>query len=305
MHRSGKEYDPRNMAACVVSPSAPDDEWWAEREKSSPHRSYNQNRNLVARVAVGSIAMIPRPDRGVVYCGRVSGPFELVDDPPWRDSYLATRREQGLSEDSPESWHVADVAQCWPVDKFRPVPIPPIPGWIRRSFFGRGTYGVVPTFGEMDPHSIMDRVIDGPDVEVRDWTTDKSEVERRLLTDLVPDTFEHLVVGLLQLEHPSEVWIQVGGSGDGGIDGIGADAQGTVTGLLQCKWQYWNDSVEFGHARWGDAGRRGYLAALMYPEPINKPDGIMVLDRPTIAGLVLKHADQLSQAVSMRVGRPK
>ena len=43
-----------------------------------------------------------------------------------------------------------------------------------------------------------------------------NEVERRLVESVGPGTFEHLCVSLLQLEFPEEVWVHVGGSGDGG-----------------------------------------------------------------------------------------
>jgi hypothetical protein len=47
-------------------------------------------------------------------------------------------------EDGEEYLHAADVAQCWRVDAMKPIRIPRIPAWTRRSLFGRSTYGVIP-----------------------------------------------------------------------------------------------------------------------------------------------------------------
>ena len=51
---------------------------------------------------------------------------------------------------------------------------------------------------------------------MRAWTLDIEEIKRRLAEDLTPTSFEHLVVSLLQLEHPTETWQYTGGPGDGG-----------------------------------------------------------------------------------------
>src|SRR5690348_10737098 len=139
MQRAGVGYDPRKLKECVVDLSCGDDEWNAAHAASDKRREYNQNRNLVRKVEIGSIALVPRPTRGVIYCGRVSGRFELVNAPPWYDRYMKIRGDA----DDESRWHAADVAQCWTVDEFRPIPVPRVPAWIRRSLFGRSTYGVV------------------------------------------------------------------------------------------------------------------------------------------------------------------
>jgi len=185
---------------------------------------------------------------GVVFAGRVQGNFELVDDPPWAQDYLDLRTAQGLSnEDHPDRSHVGDVVQCWRVDHFRPVPLPAIPAWIRRSLFGQSTYGIIhpPAGLDFKPFAALDGLIDQPGKVVQDWTLDITEVERRLLAEVMPLPFEHLCVALLQLEYPDQVWAHVGGSGDGGVNGIGADAHGTVTSLLQCKSSYWGGELDF------------------------------------------------------------
>jgi hypothetical protein len=292
MHRAHVPYQSRNLSACVVDPSCDDDEWratHAQQLNRSPQ--YNQNRNLVRAVAVGSIALIPRPSLGLIFCGRVVHDFELVNSPPWYDHYMQLRHDQGRKEeDSDKWWHAADVAQSWEVDEFRPIPVPRIPAWIRRSLFGRSTYGVIHSQEgiDEDPHATMVAILGSSGFRRRDLTLDLRVVERRLMEDLTPSTFEHLVVSLLQLEHANETWVQVGGSGDGGVDGVGADQQGNVAGLLQCKWQYWGGEP-FVETVWKVDHRipyRTYLASLLYPKGVVLPTNSVFLDRSAIARLV-------------------
>jgi hypothetical protein len=91
MARAGAAYNPRNLKLCVVDPSCGDDEWIIAHAASDRRRQFNQNRNLVRKVVNGSIALIPRPTHGVIYCGRVVSKFELVNAPPWYDRYMAIR----------------------------------------------------------------------------------------------------------------------------------------------------------------------------------------------------------------------
>ena len=301
MARAGIAYDALNLAACMVNPSCPDDEWEMARN-ALPRKfpQHTQNRNLIRQVGIGSIVLVPRPMRGVVYCGRIASDFELVDRPPWYARYMEMRGES----DSEETWHAADVSQSWQVNKFVPIALPRLPAWIRRSLFGRSTYGVIHGDELMgDPHAAMTRIIDVEGFETRTWTLDVGIVERRMLEDLTPTSFEHLMVSLLQLEHEGEAWTHAGGSGDGGVDGVGADSQGRVAGLLQCKWQYWGEPVLSDGGVWGgrDTPFRHYLACLRYPAGC-APQGIIFLNRPAIAGLVVKHHARLPQAFGMRVG---
>jgi hypothetical protein len=312
MVKKGKIYSPQNLHSCIVDPACGDTEWSHWHNLSNRNRQYNRNRNFVNKIKIGSVAMIPRPSLGVIFCGRVKSPFQLENNPAWYSDYLELRRSQKLSNDDPSHengegpWHAADVAQCWEVDEFRPIPIPRIPAWIRRSMFGRSTYGTIPYQQEIksDPYSVLSDIMDNPGFEARGWTTNEDEVKRRLVTDLTPSSFEHLAVSLLQLEYPDEVWTQVGGSGDGGIDGIGADNSGKVTGLLQCKWQYWGGEVFSGDSPWGVAhDARKYLAALMYPPDVASPQNCEFLNRDELVRLVIKHHEKLPLARSMRVGK--
>ncbi|WP_425485132.1 restriction endonuclease [Dokdonella fugitiva] len=74
-------------------------------------------------------------------------------------------------------------------------------------------------------------------------TEDSDEIARRLVDLLSPASFEHLVVDVLRLERPDLMWLHVGGTGDGGADGIGFRADGTPAAILQCKlrWPGWLD----------------------------------------------------------------
>jgi hypothetical protein len=117
-----------------------------------------------------------------------------------------------------------------------------------------------------------------------------------------PNSFEHLCVALLQLENPEHVWMHVGGSGDGGIDGIGAHASGAVVGLLQCKWAYRGEDV-FVDRQDGRAGTQQILAALLHSEGVSPREGVEFWPRDQIASLVLKHAERLPLALSLRVKR--
>ena len=87
-----------------------------------------------------------------------------------------------------------------------------------------------------------------------------------------PSAFEHLMVHVLQLESGNAIsWHHVGGSGDGGVDGIGMSAKGEVAGVLQCKWYYsgnLHDLVRDGQRvreRWPNA-KVGAVAVLLGPE---------------------------------------
>lgn len=301
LHKS-HEYDPKNLKNCVVDLRCDDDTWNAALSGVRSNQ-YNQNRNLVRSVDKGSIAMIPRPQQGVIYCGRIVSEFELVDAPAWYDDYLHIRRKNKPGDiDNENTWHAADVAQCWQVDRFREIPVPRIPVWIRRSLFGRSTYGEIRRDEklDLDPYAVLSEIIESNTFRARSWTTDINEIQTRLLEDVTPSAFEHLMVSLLQLENPGEMWTHVGGSGDGGVDGIAADQHGKVTGLLQCKWQYAGESP-FLAGIWKPIQSLKYLASLRHPT-CESADDYTFMGLEKIAELVKKHSSRLPQALSMRIG---
>ena len=299
----GVERDRHQLRAGIIDLRCDEAEWRRLYAGLGPdRRNYQTNRNFVHDVEPGAIALVPRPALGVVYAGRVVEGFDLVDDPPWADDYLALRRTQG-QEAGNEPDHVADVAQCCRVDRFRALPFPLFPAWIRRSLLGRSTFGRVkpmPQHG-LDPFEFLDKLLDNPARASKAWTTDLPEVGRRLIDAVGPNTFEHLCVALLQLEEPGSIWAHVGGSGDGGVDGIGADQDGAVVGVLQCKWAYWGGPV-FDRATTSVAAPRRILASLLHPEGMVPGDGVEFLNQERISSLVVKHAHRLPLALTLRVG---
>jgi hypothetical protein len=269
----------------------------------SERSQYQKNRNFARSIKPGAIALVPRPNRGVVFAGRVVAPYELLNDPPWGDEYLSIRRQQGLDVEDPFS-HLADVAQSCKIDSFRAVPLPLIPAWIRRSLLGRSTYGFVHPLPEvhLHPYPALDRLIESPERTNWSWTTDIAEVERRLINGVGPNAFENLCVALLQLDYPNQVWLHAGGSGDGGIDGIGTGVNGTIEGLLQCKWAYSGDEVPIA-APGIQASVQQILAALIHPDAVGVPPGVNFWSRHEIARRVIRYANRLPLAMSLRIGK--
>ena len=107
------------------------------------------------------------------------------------------------------------------MDKWRKIQFSAFPAWIRKSFFGRSTVARIHPSSFGNPHEVLDKWIDSPQRPIPEWTVEIPEIEKRLVWNIGPNEFEHLVVALLQLEQPDRVWRHVGGSGDGGVDGMG------------------------------------------------------------------------------------
>lgn len=301
--RDGIEPRRGHLRESVVDLLCPDDEWKAFYEISDKklRKQYQQNRNFVHLIKPGAIALVPRPNRGVVYAGRVKAPFEFLDDPPWGNDYLSLRREQGL-DIADEFSHLADVAQCCEVDQFVQISLPLIPAWIRRSLFGRSTYGEIRPLPQLAlrPYPVLQRLLDNPERMALVWTNDLSEVERRLVDAVGPNAFEHLCVALLQLEDPENIWTHVGGSGDGGVDGMGAATNGKVVGLLQCKWAYGGEDIVVAAPPSRHVVRQ-IVAALLHPESVKPRDDIEFWSRRYIASLIVKHASSLPLGLSLRI----
>lgn len=302
--REGVERRRGHLRDAVVDFQEPDANWWALRLQLENPKMSSQSRNFARSVAVGDIMLVPRPSRGVVYAGRIIHPFEVLDDPPWGDEYLRLRETQKLDTTNVFS-HLADIAQCCEVDEFRPLPFTTVPAWVRRSLLGRSTFGRLHTLPvlDLDAYTSLEALLDKPWRAKRSWTSDLVEVERRLADFVGPGTFEHLCVALLQLEHPDEIWEHVGGSGDGGLDGVAALATdpSRMVGVLQCKWAYWGGPIAIAEPQ-SDAHPRQILASLLHPDDVAPVDGVELWTRQRIAELVLKHAASLPIARTMRVG---
>ena len=170
---------------------------------------------------------------------------------------------------------------------------------------GRSTLGRIKPIRlgqlQLDPFKTLDHIIEHPERRCPPKTSDHSEIEKRLVTDIGPNSFEHLVVALLQLERPEEIWSHVGGSGDGGVDGIGTDTEGKVVGLLQCKWLYDGHELPFESDTENDLKIKRYVATLIHPIDLSQARGTILLNRSAIANLVLKHAVRLPWAKSMQI----
>ena len=267
-------------------------------------REYTRNRNFIRSVTEGSIVVIPRPEHGIAHLGRISGPFEIVDDPPWAQTYLDVRGRQDLDLDDQNHHHVADVAQGWPVeDDFVPVDLPRLPGWLRKSLLGRSTYNVLQSH-PLDPQTSALDVLDNILIDIppppTDWTLDVETIKRRLVDALNnPCAFENLVVSLLQLEHPNETWHHTGGPGDGGVDGMASDEANKVVAIMQAK--YYADSAPRLSAFPARPLRR-YAAVLLPPDPRGPPNGTRLLDLHWIACAVKRHWHSLPLARALRVG---
>ena len=302
--RNAVEQRQGHLREAIIDFYAPDADWWAHRPQLKNPKMSSQTRNFARKVTVGDIMLVPRPSRGVVYAGRIIRPFEVLDDPPWSDEYLRLREAKGL-DTSDKFSHLADIAQCCEVDEFRPLPFTTVPAWVRRSLLGRSTFGRLHTLPilDLDAYTSLSTLLDIPWRATRPWTSDPVEVERRLSDFVGPSTFEHLCVALLQLEHPDEVWEHVGGSGDGGLDGVAASAAdpSRMVGVLQCKWAYWGGPIAIAEPQ-SYANPRQILASLLHPDNIAPVDGVEFWTRQRVAELVLKHAEILPVAKTMRVG---
>jgi hypothetical protein len=153
--------------------------------------------------------------------------------------------------------------------------------------------------------SLMARWEEGRAFPPRPWTINPPEVTQRLREAITPSLFEGLVVSLLQLEEPHLSWLGVGGSGDGGIDGVASDDDGDVVSVLQCKWA-WDGGHVFGQDLvWPGTNKplRRVFAHMTHRS--GAPAGAdLVWDVGVITELLLKHAHHLPLAVTLRVGHP-
>jgi hypothetical protein len=279
--------------------------------KSSYRRSVTINRGFARTVSPGDVVVMPRPSEGVCYVGRIAGKFELVNDPPWADEYLKYRQAKRLPFDD-EMSHIGDVVQSWPVERWQAVPVPHIPRWISYLLFRRDTIGLIGNHPDGQPSaaSVLQQLQAGTYSLAIPWTTQIAEVEIRLLNLVSPQAFEHLVCDLLQLENPEMRWWHIGGSGDGGVDGIGTDLNGNVVAAVQCKWKYGDDLVELGRETrqpleklWGARELAVYVATLFAPKAQGKvPTGVTIWTRTEIAQLLIKHRAECVMARSLGVG---
>ncbi len=294
-------YDPKHLEACLVNPMNNSD-WDNQICMHSKTQQFNKNRNFARRVTKGSIAVIPRPELGAVFLAKVTSDFEIINSPAWAKNYMKLRAEAKLNIDDARRRHIADVCQGWQVEKYKQVDLSKLPAWLRRSLFGRTTFGVFknhPLDKTITAFDYLDNIYKGtPKFPVKK-TTEISEVKNRLIENLTANSFEHLIVALLQLEHPNEIWHQTGGPGDGGIDGLGSDDQGNVIGIMQAKF-YADHAPTLPLQK--DKTVRRYAAVLLPESPNCDEKGIQLLDLNWTANMVVKHCEKLPLAMTMRIG---
>ena len=309
-HQDGTEfpYDPTCLDQCLVNPMIDSD--WDEQiqrhkqTKGFKSQQFNKNRNFAKKISIGSIVVIPRAELGSVYLGRVVSDFKIIGNPGWAADYMTLREDKKLNIDDSKKRHIADVCQGWKVDGYKRVDLSKLPAWLRRSLFGRSTFG---TFSNhpLDPtitaSACLQAIYDGDSILTLEWTEDLDEVKKRLIENLATNSFEHLVVSLLQLEHTDEIWHQTGGAGDGGIDGLGSDQHGNVTGIMQAK--FYSDVApalpELTHGK-----IRRYAAVLLPEHPKSINGDTTLLDINWVAKKTIEHASRLPLAITMRVRGP-
>lgn len=178
---------------------------------------------------------------------------------------------------------------------------------MRRSLFGRSTYGGFDAYHPLDrnvtSYDVLDRILNGSSPVRLAWTLKPDEIKKRLVDTLNnPSAFENLVISLLQLEHPDEMWHHTGGPGDGGIDGFGSNESDKIVGLLQAKFRA-NHAPNLGNLGIDDGERIKRYAAVLLPETPRAPtDGTHLLNLDWIACAVRQHWRRLPLAMTMRVG---
>ena len=160
--RDGVEYDPNSLWSCMVDPlRADDDEWQKEVSKKERTNEFTRNRKFVKKVTVGSIVVIPRSERGVVYLARITTEFELENSPHWAGDYLKLRRNQDKIIEDKIYRHIGDVAQGWEVDKYEAIDWPLIPDWIKKSTSHRQTYCIIRSpDASVTAHSVLSKILE-------------------------------------------------------------------------------------------------------------------------------------------------
>ena len=224
------------------------------------------------------------------------------------DAPLQLRAAHGLpaAEQEAISRFVADVVQGWPIaDGYHPVPLSRIPGWIRRTLAGRSTYGEFthphPFDDSVTAYGRLNAILNETEPPRGGWTLGHDEIKWRLVDAMTPNLFEHVVVSLLQFDHPEEAWLHSGGSGDGGIDGFGSDASGRTVAVMQAKY-VGHELHEFGNLPTAGPPIRRYWAEFLPGSRTNLPEGVQLLDLDWVVSAVLRHWRFLPLALTLRIG---
>lgn len=273
----------------VLPFDAPEAEWCALGNVSARTQ---RHRNYLNKLAIDqSVLVMPRMVEGKLYLGRYRG-YEIHRQPIWLQEFRDMCADYpDISEESRDS----SICHVFKVDRWRAVPFTGVPAWIRKSVFGQDGIQQISDVGSLSALDELTRLLtEQPQTQ---WTptTDAAEVKNRMLNLLSPSAFEHLMVSLLQLEQPDVRWVHVGGSGDGGVDGLGVQ-NGETNAILQCKWQYDGRPVKAE-----TSGVQLYIATLFGERQTESPSHIKFFGSDEVAELVLKHAERLPFALTLGV----
>lgn len=277
-------------------------------ERNDNGRGYKSavthHRNLASRIDTGSIVLVPRPSEGKCYAGEVSRPFELVDIPPWGDRYLDLRKASGCTVEDPLG-HIGDVVQTWPIDNWHALPFVGLPRWISYRLLSRNTLGIIEDLADPPVSALgeVQQLLGRAPGAFFQPVRGAENLERALLDWLSPSIFELLVVELLQLEQPDVHWHHVGGSGDGGVDGIAVTGEGQLVGVLQCKWHGSLSPAALFKTLPTNVPVNHRIVAILHGHqdgPEYSHDG-RFLNRQRMAKLVWKHRRELPLAKSLGI----
>jgi hypothetical protein len=278
-------------------------------------REVSKNANLIREVVShpGSIVLVPRPESGQCFLGKVER-FELVNDPPWLPQYKTLRLQQAnrlrsLGNDiwSEDREHFGDVVQTFIVNALRAIPLFAIPAWIRYQLFGRATASrIVEKIPGQQPYQVLEAIYNSPTRPIDvSFTLDTQVVEERLLNFTSPVVFEHLMCELLQLEYPDQYWWHVGGVGDGGVDALGFRANGQIVGALQCKLAPFpqNALLALGkemNAHFPESDKPTIFVCSLHSKTNSvRENNVVVYGRRGIVELLLRHREQSVFAVML------
>ena len=182
-----------------------------------------------------------------------------------------------------------------------------VPRWISYRLLSRNTSGIIRDLpdGLGNVHETVQRLYDDAPLGKINLIENDARVERRLLDWISPMRFEHLVIDLLELEAESGVhWHHVGGSGDGGVDGLAIDKDGRTVGAVQCKWHAKGKLKRVETDLLSMATRKEWsqvvIASLIGDQNFCSCDRrVRVLNGKEIAALVLKYRDRLPIASTL------
>ena len=305
------DFNPQNIQDCLVNPVCEEDEWnqQSANRDSKYIRRVTANRNLIFEIdqqieeGLMPIVVISRPQIGVAYIGHISGSFELVNNPAWGQQYLVDRENNGLGYTAD---YLGDVVQSWPVDEFRQVDLSRIPPWIQRSFLGLSEWGRLqnhPLDNNLTAYQTLEEILDDNHYDPLEWTLDPDQIKMRLIDTLsTPCAFENLIVSLLQLEYPNQVWQHTGGPGDGGVDGIGSDDNGRVIGIMQAK--LYSSYIPIPDGLNNPHNQINFYSAVLVEtaQNLQEPDDVTYLNIDWISEKVAQHYCRLPLAQTIRVG---